>query len=232
GRLHRYLDLVLVRRVAEGGVGDRLHEPVHQAQPHVPALCRPGRPVHGHPAVGRTIHSGDDRLGCQRAHRTPPPSLPASRRPPAFIRDLRPCPAGRPGCRLGPMSGEVTTRSSRSVWAILRANLFTRFNAIIGTLLVVVLIFGPPQDGLFGLVILVNSAVGIVQELRAKRTLDALALLDESPVRVRRGGPRSRCRRSRWWRATWWSSVPARRHPSTANSSRRKGWRSTSHCWP
>ena len=57
------------------------------------------------------------------------------------------------------MSGEVTTRSSRSVWAILRANLFTRFNAIIGTLLVVVLIFGPPQDGLFGLVILVNSAV-------------------------------------------------------------------------
>jgi cation-transporting P-type ATPase E len=78
--------------------------------------------------------------------------------------------------------------TSRSVWAILRANVLTRFNAIIGTLLVVVLVFGPPQDGLFGLVILVNSAVGIVQELRAKRSLDALALLAEAPVRVRRGG--------------------------------------------
>jgi hypothetical protein len=72
------------------------------------------------------------------------------------------------------------------VWAIVRANVLTRFNAIIGVLLAVVLVFGPPQDGLFGLVIVVNSAVGIVQELRAKRTLDALALLERVPVRVRR----------------------------------------------
>src|SRR5436190_5307654 len=82
----------------------------------------------------------------------------------------------------------VTRRSSRSAWAIVRANVLTRFNAIIGVLLAVVLVFGPPQDGLFGLVIVVNSAVGIVQELRAKRTLDALALLERAPVRVRRDG--------------------------------------------
>jgi cation-transporting ATPase E len=82
----------------------------------------------------------------------------------------------------------VTRSSSRSVSSILRANVFTRFNAIIGVLFVVVVTFGPIQDGLFGLVIVVNSAVGIVQELRAKRTLDALALLEESPVRLRRDG--------------------------------------------
>jgi cation-transporting ATPase E len=66
--------------------------------------------------------------------------------------------------------------------------MLTRFNAIIGVLVVVVLVFGPIQDALFGLVILVNSAVGIVQELRAKRKVDALALLERSPVRVRRDG--------------------------------------------
>jgi cation-transporting ATPase E len=82
----------------------------------------------------------------------------------------------------------VTPRSSRDGWEIVRANVLTRFNAIIGVLLVVVLVFGQPQDGLFGLVIVVNSAVGIVQEWRAKRTLDALALLERSPVRVRRDG--------------------------------------------
>jgi len=82
----------------------------------------------------------------------------------------------------------VTRRTSRSGWSIVRANVLTRFNAIFGVLLAVVLIFGQPQDGLFGLVIVVNSAVGIVQELRAKRKLDALALLERAPVRVRRDG--------------------------------------------
>jgi cation-transporting ATPase E len=80
----------------------------------------------------------------------------------------------------------VTHRSSRSAWEIVRSNVLTRFNAIIGVLLVAGLMFGAPQDALFGLVIVVNSAVGIVQELRAKRSLDALALLDAAPVTVRR----------------------------------------------
>ncbi|MBX6748410.1 MAG: HAD-IC family P-type ATPase [Micromonosporaceae bacterium] len=85
-------------------------------------------------------------------------------------------------------SNVVRAHTSRTVWSILRANVFTRFNAIIGALLVVVLIFGPLQDALFGLVIVVNSAVGIVQEWRAKRKLDALALVEQAPVRVRRAG--------------------------------------------
>jgi cation-transporting P-type ATPase E len=90
--------------------------------------------------------------------------------------------------RAAGLSNAVAVRSSRGAWAIVRANVLTRFNAIIGALLVVVLVFGPVQDGLFGLIIVVNSAVGIVQELRAKRTLDALALLEQAPVRVRRDG--------------------------------------------
>lgn len=79
-------------------------------------------------------------------------------------------------------------RSSRTTGQILRANLLTRFNAIIGVLCVLILVFGPLIDALFGLVIVVNSAVGVIQELRAKRTLDRLAVLAEAPVRVRRDG--------------------------------------------
>ena len=80
------------------------------------------------------------------------------------------------------------SRNSRSVTEILRANLLTRFNALIGALCALVLIFGSPIDAVFGLVIVVNSAVGVVQELRAKRMLERLAVVGRAPVRVRRDG--------------------------------------------
>ena len=79
------------------------------------------------------------------------------------------------------MVKEVT---SRSYWHIIRANVFTRFNAILGTLFVIILIFGQLRDGLFGLVILVNTLIGIIQEVRAKRTLDRLSLISAPKTRV------------------------------------------------
>ncbi|HEY3096514.1 MAG TPA: HAD-IC family P-type ATPase [Acidimicrobiia bacterium] len=75
-------------------------------------------------------------------------------------------------------------RTSRTYGEILRANIFTRFNAILGTLLVVILLIGEPQDGLFGIVLISNALIGIVQEIRAKRTLDRLAVISEPRVRV------------------------------------------------
>ncbi|SEL43435.1 HAD-IC family P-type ATPase [Streptacidiphilus jiangxiensis] len=83
---------------------------------------------------------------------------------------------------------DVPLRSSRSTAEIVRANVFTRFNAIIGTLFVVILAVGPIQDGLFGFIIVANTGIGIVQELRAKKTLDNLAVIGEAKPRVRRGG--------------------------------------------
>ncbi|MCP2322572.1 cation-transporting ATPase E [Hamadaea flava] len=82
----------------------------------------------------------------------------------------------------------VAGRGSRTVGQIVRANVLTRFNALIGALCALVLVFGSPIDALFGLIIVVNSAVGVIQELRAKRTLDQLALVGRAPVRVRRDG--------------------------------------------
>lgn len=76
----------------------------------------------------------------------------------------------------------------RTVSQILRANVLTRFNAILGALFVVVIIIGPPQDALFGLVLVVNTAFGVYTELRAKRALDRLAILTAPTARVVRDG--------------------------------------------
>jgi cation-transporting ATPase E len=78
-------------------------------------------------------------------------------------------------------SGE---RTSRSFAEILRANIFTRFNFILGTLLVAILVVGQVQDALFGIVLVSNALIGIVQEVRAKRTLDQLAVLNAPRARV------------------------------------------------
>ena len=83
---------------------------------------------------------------------------------------------------------DVPVRSSRSTGEIVRANVFTRFNAIIGCLFAVIAVVGPLQDGLFGFIIIANTGIGIVQELRAKHTLDNLAVVGEAHPRVRRGG--------------------------------------------
>ncbi|MFI0718766.1 HAD-IC family P-type ATPase [Streptomyces sp. NPDC021224] len=83
---------------------------------------------------------------------------------------------------------DVPVRSSRSVPEIVRANVLTRFNAIIGGLFLVILVVGPIQDGLFGFVIVANTAIGIFQELRAKHTLDSLAVIGEARPEVRRDG--------------------------------------------
>ncbi|MDQ2826963.1 MAG: HAD-IC family P-type ATPase, partial [Actinomycetota bacterium] len=77
---------------------------------------------------------------------------------------------------------------ARSVAEILRANVLTRFNAILGALLAVIVVVGPFQDALFGVVLVANATIGIFQELRAKRTLERLALLSAPMVRVLRSG--------------------------------------------
>ncbi|MGW0775796.1 HAD-IC family P-type ATPase [Streptomyces sp. NPDC002835] len=83
---------------------------------------------------------------------------------------------------------DVPVRSSRSAVDIVRANVLTRFNAIIGVLWVIMFFVAPIQDSLFGFVIIANTGIGIVQELRAKKTLDSLAVIGEAKPRVRRDG--------------------------------------------
>jgi cation-transporting ATPase E len=85
-------------------------------------------------------------------------------------------------------TNDLPVTTSRSVASIIRANVFTRFNALLGGLLIVILIVGPYQDALFGFVLVANTLIGIIQELRAKRTLDRLAVLTAPKARVVREG--------------------------------------------
>jgi cation-transporting ATPase E len=85
-------------------------------------------------------------------------------------------------------ANRTTDVTSRSVGDILKSNLLTRFNALLGSMLVVILIVGPPQDALFGLILIGNALIGIAQELRAKITLDRLAIMAAPRAAVVRDG--------------------------------------------
>jgi cation-transporting ATPase E len=78
--------------------------------------------------------------------------------------------------------------SSRSYATIVRANVFTVFNLILLVAGVATLAFGAWQDALFLGVLVSNSAIGIAQEVRAKRALDQLAALVAPTARVVREG--------------------------------------------
>ena len=67
--------------------------------------------------------------------------------------------------RLRGLVNEGGERTSRSVAEILRANILTRFNFILGVLLAVIVVAAPAQDALFGVVLVTNAVIGIGQEL-------------------------------------------------------------------
>src|SRR5665213_566292 len=79
-------------------------------------------------------------------------------------------------------------RTSRTMGEILRANIFARFNFLLGTLFIAIVAVGELQDSLFGIVMVANALIGILQELRAKHTLDHLALLSAHGATVVRDG--------------------------------------------
>jgi len=108
--------------------------------------------------------------------------------------------AVQPSVRQGLTEAEVAERRatgrvndipdprSRTVGQILRGNLFTPFNFLLGGLLLVIIAVGPLNDALFGGVLIANALIGIIQELRAKHTLDTLAVLSSPRALVLRDG--------------------------------------------
>jgi magnesium-transporting ATPase (P-type) len=84
--------------------------------------------------------------------------------------------------------GEPRRETSRSVASIVVGNVFTLFNAIIGVFFILILSLGLWADAIFGLIAAINSYIGIRQELKAKRTLDELALLVAPRAQVIRDG--------------------------------------------
>lgn len=105
-----------------------------------------------------------------------------------------------PAAIVGLTRGEVAERvaagetnavvevTSRPLSEIIKANVFTRFNALLGALLVLVLLTGSYKNALFGIALVVNSLLGIGQEWHAKRKLDSLAVLYAPTAMVLRDG--------------------------------------------
>jgi magnesium-transporting ATPase (P-type) len=84
--------------------------------------------------------------------------------------------------------GPPPETSSRSTASIVAGNVFTLFNAVIGVFFVFDVALGLYADSLFGLIAVINSYIGIRQELKAKATLDELAILVAPKADVVRDG--------------------------------------------
>lgn len=123
-----------------------------------------------------------------------------------------------PGASAG--QGNVMPRQKEGGIAdILRRNVMTLFNLLNLVLAGLLLWVGSHRDMLFLGVVLSNTLIGTVQELRAKRTHDRLQLLSERPVRVMRDGEECSLPPRSWSWTTWCSSPGGTRFPPTRRSS-------------
>lgn len=83
---------------------------------------------------------------------------------------------------------KIETQSSRSVSEIIRSNIFTYFNLVFAVITVLLIAVGGVKNLTFLPAIIANVAIGIIQQLRAKKVLDALSLLDVSEYTCFRDG--------------------------------------------
>ncbi|TFC10446.1 cation-translocating P-type ATPase [Cryobacterium algoritolerans] len=79
-------------------------------------------------------------------------------------------------------------KSSRTLGQILRGNLFTLFNTVVGGCFLLLLALGQWKDAVFGFAVIANVLIGVVQEFRAKRALDRLTVVHSPTARVLRSG--------------------------------------------
>jgi magnesium-transporting ATPase (P-type) len=110
--------------------------------------------------------------------------------------------------------------TSRTYLQIIRENVFTFINNILFGLGAALIAVGRPTDALVSVsVIATNVIVGVAQEIRAKRTLDQIALLPQPTATLIRDARRARSRRTSSWWATSSRSGPVTRSCSMG------GWR-------
>ncbi|MDI2097645.1 HAD-IC family P-type ATPase [Ruicaihuangia caeni] len=84
--------------------------------------------------------------------------------------------------------------SVRSILRIFSSNVLTVFNAVVGGCFLLLLVLGAWQDALFGFFVLANTGIGLAQELRARHTLNRLAVLNAPRALARRNGEDVECR--------------------------------------
>jgi cation-transporting ATPase E len=86
------------------------------------------------------------------------------------------------------LNNAIPSAPTRTVAQIVKANVFAPINLVVGILAALVIAAGSPKDALFGGVIIANSVIGVVQELRAKRVLDQLSVVNAPRAHAVRDG--------------------------------------------
>ena len=86
------------------------------------------------------------------------------------------------------LANTVPAAPTRTVGQIVRGNVLTPINLIVAILAALVIVAGSPKDALFGGIIVANGVIGVVQELRAKKVLDQLSVVNAPKAHVVRDG--------------------------------------------
>ena len=84
----------------------------------------------------------------------------------------------------------VTITAEKSTREIIYSNVFTYFNLVFGILAILLILVRSWNNMLFVPIVVVNSLIGIVQELRSRRILNKMRLLQVEKARVIREGER------------------------------------------
>lgn len=88
----------------------------------------------------------------------------------------------------GGWTNETVTAESKTVGQIVKSNLLTYFNLIFAILAILVIAAGSFRSLTFLPVVIANLFIGILQEIRAKKTLDQLTMLNAPKAEVVRNG--------------------------------------------
>ncbi len=86
------------------------------------------------------------------------------------------------------LTNDVPKAPTRTVGQIVRGNVLTPINFVVGALAALVILAGSPKNALFAGVIVFNSVIGVYQELRAKKVLDQLSVVNAPKAHAVRDG--------------------------------------------
>ena len=81
-----------------------------------------------------------------------------------------------------------TTKKGKSIAGIIFSNIFTFFNVVYIIIATILIVYGLAGQCTFLPVVIANTLIAIVQEIKSKITLDKLNLITEPQIRVKRGG--------------------------------------------
>ena len=110
--------------------------------------------------------------------------------------------------------------NTRTYKQIVRENTLTFFNFLNIVLLVMVLMVGSYRNAFFVMIVIINTLIGIIQEVRAKKTIDKLAILTARKSVVIREG-----KNGQYPRRNWYLTISSVSRPATRCRRTRRSWR-------